>query len=209
MMRLLAGSWTHGGYLNWDTGYGHGRWHSGQYWAFAQQGLLAMATTPQFWSDPRQGRWAKAVFDRGILLYARWAREAGLPRAPRLPFGVRSAHRDTDLYASRMAANAVRAIALGLGTRAAEDPPPLYSYDVESGRLGRHDAPLLDGDRAHEPRGLRLRRHRPRAALRPGPAPGGDHRRRPRRRSARSSWTAAATPCSPRSSSTAARPACA
>ena len=33
-----------------------------------------------------------------------------------------------------MAANAVRAIALGPGARAAEDPPPLYSYDVESGR---------------------------------------------------------------------------
>ena len=38
---LLAGAWTHAGYLNWDTGYGAGRWHSGQYWAFAQQGLLA------------------------------------------------------------------------------------------------------------------------------------------------------------------------
>jgi hypothetical protein len=68
-------------------------------------------------------------------LYARWAREAGSARAPQLPFGVRSAHRDHDLYASRTAANAVRAIALGLGTRPAHDPPPLYSYDVDSGRL--------------------------------------------------------------------------
>ena len=41
--RGLAGSWTHAGYLNWDTGYGWHRWHSGQYWAFAQQGLLAVA----------------------------------------------------------------------------------------------------------------------------------------------------------------------
>ena len=135
MMRLLAGSWTHAGYLNWDTGYGHARWHSGQYWAFSQQGLLAMATTPQLWIDRRQGRWAKAIFDRGLLLYARWAREAGLPSAPQLPFGVRSKHRDEDLYAARMAANAVRAIALGLGRRPAADPPPMYSYDVDSGRV--------------------------------------------------------------------------
>jgi hypothetical protein len=28
--RVLAGSWTHAGYLNWDTGHGRGRWHSGQ-----------------------------------------------------------------------------------------------------------------------------------------------------------------------------------
>jgi hypothetical protein len=135
MTRLLAGSWTHAGYLNWDTGYGKGRWHSGQYWAFAQQGLLAIATTPAFWSDPRYGRWAKAIFDRGLLLYARWAREAHSARAPQLPFDVRSHHRDEDLYASRIAANAARAIHAGLGTRRAQDPPPLYAFDPDLGRL--------------------------------------------------------------------------
>jgi hypothetical protein len=133
--RLLTGAWTHAGYLNWDTGYGRARWNSGQYWAFAQQGLLTIATTPQFWARPEYGRWAKAMFDRGLLLYARWAAEAGSPRAPKLPFDVLPEHRDWDLYASRIAANAVRAITLGLGSKSAVDPPPLYDFDPETGRL--------------------------------------------------------------------------
>ena len=132
--RLLAGSWTHAGYLNWDTGHGWQRWHSGQYWAFAQQGLLAIATAPRFWARPDHGRWAKALFDRGLLLYERWAREGG-GIAAQNPFDVRSAHRDHDLYLTRIAANAARAIVLGLGTRRAVDPPPLYAYDHETGRL--------------------------------------------------------------------------
>ena len=133
--RLLSGSWTHAGYLNWDTGHGARRWHSGQYWAFAQQGLLAIAAAPEFWSRPRYGRWAKSIFDRGLLLYARWAREAGGVLAPQLPFGIRSDHRDQDLYATRIAANAARAIGLGLGRMRSAEPPPLYAFDPDTGRL--------------------------------------------------------------------------
>src|SRR6185503_5771516 len=88
-----------------------------------------------FWADPRQGRWAKYIFDQGILLYARWAREANFPRAPQLPFDVRSEHRDKDLYAARTAANAVRAIYLGLGKMDSSAPPPMYAYDADTRRL--------------------------------------------------------------------------
>jgi hypothetical protein len=133
--RLLTGAWTHAGYLNWDTGHGRLRRHSGQYWAFAQQGLLAIAASPELWSRPAYGSWAKALFDRGLELYERWAVEAGGALAPRLPFGVWSAHRDQDLYAARMAANAARAVVLGLGRVRATDPPPLYAFDRDSGRL--------------------------------------------------------------------------
>ena len=132
--RLLTGSWTHAGYLNWDTGHGTRRWHSAQYWAFAQQGLLAIAAAPPFWARPEYGRWAKSLFDRGLLLYARWGDEAG-GMAPQLPFDVFSDHRDQDLYATRMAANAMRAVVLGLGDAPATAPPPLYSFDRETGRL--------------------------------------------------------------------------
>ena len=133
--RLLTGSWTHAGYLNWDTGHGLRRWHSGQYWAFAQQGLLAIATAPQVWPRRSYGRWAKALFDRGLRLYARWGAEAGGAIAPQLPFDVFSEHRDHDLYATRIAANAMRAVALGLGERPSALPPPLYSFDRETHRL--------------------------------------------------------------------------
>jgi hypothetical protein len=39
------------------------------------------------------------------------------------------------LYATRIAANAMRAAGLGLGAAAAADPPALYAYDVDTGRL--------------------------------------------------------------------------
>ena len=48
--------WTHGGYLNWDTGYGFKRWHAGRTWALAQQGLLAIAASPRFHNRPELGR---------------------------------------------------------------------------------------------------------------------------------------------------------
>jgi hypothetical protein len=133
--RLLTGAWTHAGYLNWDTGHGRLRWHSGQYWAFAQQGLLAIAASPELQARRAYGRWAKGLFDRGLALYERWAVEAGGVLAPQLPFGVWSAHRDQDLYAARMAANAARAVVLGLGRMPAADPPPLFAFDRDSGRL--------------------------------------------------------------------------
>jgi hypothetical protein len=133
--RLLAGSWTHAGYLNWDTGEGSRRWHSAQYWAFAQQGLLAIATSPQFWARPEYGRWSKALFDRSLVLYRRLADEARTPLAPPHMFGVHTRMEDSECFCARMIANAARAVALGLGSLPAEDPPPMYAFDYDTGRL--------------------------------------------------------------------------
>ncbi|HYI18945.1 MAG TPA: hypothetical protein VD836_09560, partial [Solirubrobacteraceae bacterium] len=133
--RLLLGNWTHAGYLNWDTGHGLHRLHSGQYWAWSMQGLLTIASAPEFAARPEYPAWAKSLFDRGLRLYARWADEAGTAIAPQLPFDMVSAHRDHDLYASRMAANAMRAIRLGLGGARSVDPPAFYAYDRELQRL--------------------------------------------------------------------------
>ena len=132
--RLLAGSWTHAGYLNWDTGKGRGRWHSAQYWAFAQQGLLAIATSPRFWAQRRHGRWAKAMFDRGLQFYGRLA-DANRGLAPSHMFGVHSQMEEYDCFCARMLANAARAVAFGLGSMASDDPPPLYAFDSDTGRL--------------------------------------------------------------------------
>jgi hypothetical protein len=132
--RLLAGSWTHAGYLNWDTGNGWRRWHSAQYWAFAQQGLLAIATSPRFWEHPVYGRWAKALFDRGLMLFQRRA-DANGGLAPKHMFGVHTLMEEFDCYCARMLANAARAVAADLGSRPAQDPPPLYAFDPDTGRL--------------------------------------------------------------------------
>jgi hypothetical protein len=133
--RLLAGSWTHAGYLNWDTGKGLRRWHSAQYWAFAQQGLTAIATSPRFWAHRAYGRWAKALFDRGLMLYRRLADEDGAALAPPRMFGVRSRMESYECFCARELSNIARAVGLGLGSLPADDPPPLFAYDRDTGRL--------------------------------------------------------------------------
>jgi hypothetical protein len=135
MLRLLAGSWTHAGYLNWDTSRGFRRWHSGQYWAFAQQGLQTIATTPRFWRDPAEGRWAKSMFDEGLVLYRRLAEADGGVFAPRLMFGVDTRMKSNAFFRWRILASVARAIGLGMGSLPAGEPPPLWAFDADTGRL--------------------------------------------------------------------------
>src|SRR6185295_9258668 len=138
--RVLLGYWTHSGFLNWDTGLGLKRWQIGKTFAFAQQGLLAIARADDFHARPEFGAWAKYFFDRGLALYTRWADEdGGGTLAPPWLNGVRAEMGGGDeskiLFGARMAANAARAIDLGLGERNSEEPPPVYAYDPDIGRL--------------------------------------------------------------------------
>ena len=137
---IVCAYWTHGGYLNWDTGYGFKRWHAGRTWALAQQGLLAIAASPRFHNRPELGGWAKYMFDRGLTLYERLSQQAadGKGIAPSNLYDVNVAPLGPsirEMFAARMQANAVRAVALGLGSMQAPAPPPLYSYDGDIGRL--------------------------------------------------------------------------
>jgi hypothetical protein len=62
--------------------------------------------------------------------------ERGLP--PRVMFDVTatsSGRGDAQLAVARMQANAAQAWAYGLGRVRAEDPPPLYAFDPDTGRL--------------------------------------------------------------------------
>src|SRR4029079_16016804 len=96
------------------------------------------------------GAWAKFFFDRGLALYTRWAdEEGGGTLAPAWLNGGRAEVGGGDgskiLFGARMAANAARAIDLGLGERPAQQPPPVYAYDPHIGRLAGstpgHSAP--------------------------------------------------------------------
>ena len=149
--RLLAGSWTHAGYLNWDTARGFRRWHSGQYWAFALQGLQAIAVSPSFWQDPRDGAWAKAMFDQSLELYHRLAIANDSVFAPRLMFGVDTRMKNDAFFRWRMVAAAARAIGLGMGSLPSITPPPLYAYDYDTGRLAittpRYSTAIVPDDR--------------------------------------------------------------
>jgi hypothetical protein len=138
--RVLLGYWTHSGFLNWDSGLGLKRWQIGKTLAFAQQGLLAIARADDFHARPEFGAWAKFFFDRGLGLYTRWAdEEGGGTLAPAWLNGVHAEVGGGDaskiLFGARMAANAARAIDLGLGEQAAQQPPPVYAYDPDIGRL--------------------------------------------------------------------------
>ena len=131
--RALAGYWTHAGYLNWDTGYGLRRWHQTIKVPLAQQALIGMATVPELLPAPEYGAYAKRILDRGLELLERTARRHG--RLPLTFFGVDAAYDHHAKGVSRVAGIAARALDHGLGRLPAADPPPLYSFDPDTGRL--------------------------------------------------------------------------
>jgi len=157
--RVLAGYWTHAGYLNWDTGLSFERWHQSKKLGLAQAALLAIASVPSVQPSADHGAWAKALFDAGLALFDGWIDEAGgLP--PAVPFGVtktRGFPADMLLAAARMQANAAFATRLGLGARAARTPPPLYAWDPDTGRLAvstpHYNTAVLAADRDALPYG--------------------------------------------------------
>ena len=135
--RAIAGYWTHGGYLNWDTGLGFHRWHQAKKLGLAQLALIGIAQARRLQPGSRWGAWAKWMLDRGLRFYERLpAGEGGLPdpvlfKLFTVPQSVGSAR----LAAARLQANAARAVAAGLGRMRAAAPPSLYAFDPDVGRL--------------------------------------------------------------------------
>jgi hypothetical protein len=137
MTRVVAGYWTHAGYLNWDTGFGFGRWHQMKKLALSQQALIGIAGGGRLAPDPAWATWAKHILDAGFDLYTRRLPPDGgvapglFYELPPHPQSVKQAQ----LAASRMAANAARAAAADLGSRPSARPPALYAFDPDVGRL--------------------------------------------------------------------------
>ena len=135
--RSLSGYWTHGGYLNWDSGLGFRRWHQAKKLGLAQEALIGLAASRSLLPSPRWGAWAKTFLDRSLAFYDRLlARDDAIP-APVL-FGVHVVPQGLGsalLAAARVEANAARAIDAGLDARAGSEPPPLYAFDPDIGRL--------------------------------------------------------------------------
>ena len=135
--RVIAGYWTHSGYLNWDSGLGFDRWHQAKKLGLSQQALIGIAQARELQPSPAYGRWAKWMLDRGLSWYERQpAHAGGLPepvffRLTQVPQRLGSAQ----LAAVRVQANAARAAAAGLGRMRAAQPPSLYAYDPDTGRL--------------------------------------------------------------------------
>jgi hypothetical protein len=135
--RTLGAYWTHGGYLNWDTGLGFERWHQSKKLGLTQAALLGIASDRTLGIPGDTRHWAKWMLDSGLLFFERQAEiQGGIPNG--VFFGVHKVPQGEPaarLGASRIVANAARAVAAGLGTAAADEPPALYAYDADIGRL--------------------------------------------------------------------------
>jgi hypothetical protein len=138
MTRVLAGYWTHGGYLNWDTGFSFGRWHQMKKLALAQQALIAIAAGGRLSPSHAEASWAKHLLETSFDLYARKLPDDPDSVAPGLFYPLKpkpQSNKQAIFAASRMAANAARAVAASLPARPGSEPPALYSFDPAVGRL--------------------------------------------------------------------------
>jgi hypothetical protein len=135
--RAIAGYWTHGGYANWDTGLGFERWHQMKKLGLMQQALIGVASAEELQPSRTWGAWTKWLLDRSLAWYDAEAAAAGRLPDP-IAFGVNAVPltaADGALAGTRIAANAARAVAAGLGRVRATRPPALYAYDPDTGRL--------------------------------------------------------------------------
>jgi hypothetical protein len=135
--RALPAYWTHSGYMNWDTGLYLYRWHLSRYWAWSCQGLLAIATSQNFVNE-NEHRWAKHIFDRSLALYERlcerWDDDRREPGSSLYGITTKfSEGRHFEL--ARFQALAAEAVLRDLGNKESEEPPPLYAFDPQLGRL--------------------------------------------------------------------------
>ncbi len=137
MTRVLAGYWTHGGYVNWDTGFSFGRWHQMKKFALSQQALIGIAAGGRLSPSHAEASWAKHILEAGFELYERKLPE-GEGVAPGLFYPLKpkpQSNKQALFAASRVAANVARAVAAGLPSRPGAEPPALYSFDPAVGRL--------------------------------------------------------------------------
>jgi hypothetical protein len=136
--RAVAGYWTHGGYMNWDSGLGFERWHQAKKFGLVQEALVGLASSDSLLPSKQYGQWAKTMLDNGFDF---WARESarsknGMPDG--VLFGVHAVPQgegSARLGMARVIANAARAVDAGLGSKQGATPPPLYAYDPDIGRL--------------------------------------------------------------------------
>ena len=87
--RVLAGYWTHGGYLNWDSGLGFARWHQSKKVGLAQHALPGIAASPELSRAPAGVAGRAGSSTRGWRATRREAdRDGGVAAA--VAFGVRA-----------------------------------------------------------------------------------------------------------------------
>lgn len=144
MRRVVYGSWTASGYLNWDSGKGIDRIHLTQYWLLALRGFgtaLEGSRNSGLLSD--QQPVARQMAAQAMELYRRRALEHGSVILPASSFGFNGSSLVSDTFdgttgTARFASTASELALLGLEPRANRKSNPMrdaYSHDASLGRL--------------------------------------------------------------------------
>lgn len=136
---ILFGTWTHGGYLNWDSGLSTARRHIQQYWAFALDGLVKSVGPGALLSVRGQRSYVRSIAEQGLLLYSRigWSGSGPFPsRATSFgaPNGFPDGTQSPLITPLRMAIIAAE-LDVRLPSSRAKIPPNTYSDDADFGRL--------------------------------------------------------------------------
>lgn len=144
MRRVVYGSWTASGYLNWDSGKGIDRIHLTQYWLLALRGFgtaLEGSKSSGLLSD--QQPVARQMAAQAMALYRRRALEHGSVILPASSFGFAGSSLVSDNFdgttgTARFASTASELALLGLeprSNRKSNPMPDAYSHDQSLGRL--------------------------------------------------------------------------
>ncbi|MBO9533710.1 MAG: hypothetical protein J7513_12130 [Solirubrobacteraceae bacterium] len=136
---ILFGTWTHGGYLNWDSGLGTARRNQQQYWAFALDALVKSVSPGALLSVANQRAYVRSIVEQGLLLYSRigWPAEGPFPTRPTAfgaPNGFPEGTKSPLITPLRMAIVAAE-LDVRLPSSTAKIPPNMYAHDAEFGRL--------------------------------------------------------------------------
>ena len=166
--RALSGYWTHGGYMNWDSGLGFSRWHQAKKLGLTQQALIGIASAQSLQPGAKWGALGEvhARPRAGVLRphrrpRRRHRRPAVLQR-PRRPAGGLERSPGRRAHAGQR----------GAGGRGRARPPARHAtagaVRLRPGHRspGRDDARVQHRDRGRQPACVPVRRDRPRAALR-------------------------------------------
>ena len=135
---VLFGTWTHGGYLNWDSGLGSARRHVRQYWAFALDALIRASGPGALLGSPDQRGYVRYIADRGLELFrsTAWDGQGALPSATSFgaPNGFPAGTKSPLITPLRFAVLAA-SLDVRLPATKPKAPPNIYSHDAEFGRL--------------------------------------------------------------------------
>jgi hypothetical protein len=144
MRRVVYGTWTASGYLNWDSGKGIDRIHLTQYWLLALRGFgTAMEGSKSSGLLSDQQPVARQMAAQAMVLYRRRALEHGSVILPASSFGFSGSSLVSESFdgttgTARFASTASELALAGLEPRANRKSNPLpdaYSHDESLGRL--------------------------------------------------------------------------